>query len=210
MRTGIIMGKISAGVFGLAVLLFLLPWITVSCAGEKVFTFSGADLAIGKTIQAPQGFGTSKKENTREDDATIAFLAGIAGILAGFLVKVERVQRIASAICGGVGGFFLFLLKNKLDREIVAKGAGMIGVDYYFGFWLSMLLFFGAGILNVLSLTGVLEKVTSGTVSDIAFKNPPQLSFCSECGGKVSPDDTFCSECGHSLKRRGISGGYFR
>lgn len=31
-------------------------------------------------------------------------------------------------------------------------------------------------------------------------KSPPHLSFCSQCGAKVSPDNAFCSECGHSLK----------
>lgn len=194
------MGKISSSLLGLAVFLFLLPWITVSCGGQKVFTFSGTDLSIGKTVQVPQAFAPPKKENTREEKATIAFLAGIAGILAGFLIKVERVQKIVLIACGGIGGVFLYLLKNKLDGEIVAKGGGMVTVDYHFGFWLSMLFFSGVGILNVLSLTGVLEKYTGGAVSGITFKSSPQPSFCSQCGAKVSPDDVFCNECGHSLK----------
>lgn len=194
------MGKVSSGLLGLALLLFLLPWITVSCGGQKVFTFSGTDLSIGKTIQVPQGFGPPKKENTREDNATIAFLAGITGLFAGFLIKEDRSQRIASTVCGGIGGIFLYLLKNKLDGEIVAKGSGMMGVDYQSGFWLCMLIFFGVGILNILALAGVLEKVTGSAVSGISSKSPPQPSFCSQCGAKVSPEDTFCSECGRSLR----------
>jgi hypothetical protein len=194
------MGKVSSGLLGLAVLLFLLPWITVSCSGQKVFTFSGTDLAIGKTIEVPQALEAPKKENTREYNATIAFLVGIAGILAGFLMKTGLVQKIVLSICGGAGVFSFFLLKSKLDREIVAQGAGMITIDYHFGFWVSLLLFFTAGILNILSLAGVFEKFTGGTVSIITFKSPPKPSFCSQCGAKVSPGDTFCGECGHSLK----------
>lgn len=193
------MRKVSSSIFGLALLLFLLPWVTVSCKGKKVFTLSGADLAIGKTVEIPQPFDEPKKtKNTREIRATIAFLAGIAGILAGFLIKKDRVQQITYAVCGGTGGISLFLLKSNLDREAVAQG---ITVDYQAGFWLTMLFFFGAGILNVLFLTGVLEKTTDGTVSGISVKSPPSLpSFCSQCGSKVSPSDAFCSECGHSLK----------
>jgi len=194
------MGKISSGLLGLALLLFLLPWITVSCSGQKVFTFSGTDLAIGKTIEVPQGFGPAKKENTREVKASIAFLAAIAGILASFLVKVERIQKIVLTACGGIGGIFLYLLKSKLDGEIVVEGAGMIGVEYHFGFWVSMLFFFVVGILNALSIAGVLEKFTSGAATSIPSTSRSKPSFCSQCGAKVSPEDTFCSECGHSLK----------
>jgi hypothetical protein len=194
------MGKISPALFGLALLLFLLPWITVACSGQKIFTFSGTDLAIGKTVEVPQAFSPPKKENTRDVKATIAFLSGIAGLLAGFLVKVERVQRMALAACGAIGGISLYLLKSELDKEIVNKGAGMMGVDYHFGFWLTMLLFFAVSILNVLSLAGVLEKVSGSTVSGIPFKSPSQPSFCGQCGAKILPGDTFCSECGRSLK----------
>ncbi|MEW5804965.1 MAG: zinc ribbon domain-containing protein [bacterium] len=194
------MRKVSSSIFGLAVLLFLLPWMTVSCGGEKIFTFSGTDLAIGKTVKVPQGFGTAKKENARDWRITIAFLAGIAGTLADFLIKVERVQKIVLAVCGSAGCILLYLFKAAGDREIVAQGAGMITVDYHFGFWVSMLLFFGAGIFNILALAGVLEKVTIRGVSGVTYKNSLKPSFCTQCGAKVSPDDTFCSECGHSLK----------
>jgi hypothetical protein len=197
------MGKISSSLLGLAILLFLLPWITVSCGDAEVFTFSGTDFAIGKTIEIPQAFGESKKENTREGRATIAFIVGIAGVLAGFLIKNERIQKVILGVCGGAGGIFLYLLKNKLDSldsEALAEGWGIIGIDYHFGFWMSLLLFFGVGILNILSLAGVLQKFTGESASSISYKSTPKPSFCSQCGSKVSPDDTFCSECGHSLK----------
>lgn len=194
------MGKVSAGLLGFTLLLFLLPWITVSCSGQKVFTFSGIDLAIGKTLEVPQAFDEPNKENTKEWRATIALLAGIAGTLAGFLIKVEHVKKIALTFCGILGGVFLLLFKSKLDGEILKQGEGIITIDYHFGFWLSMLLFFTVGILNILSIAGVLEKFTGEAVSGITFKGPPKRSFCIQCGARVSPDDTFCSECGRSLK----------
>lgn len=53
------MRKISPNLLVLTILLFLLPWVRLSCGGQKIATFSGMDLAIGKTIEIP--FGESKK-----------------------------------------------------------------------------------------------------------------------------------------------------
>jgi hypothetical protein len=194
------MGKISTGMIGFALVLFLLPWISLSCGNQKVFTFSGTDLSLGKTIQAPQYFGPTQKQTTRELKATLALLVGIVGFIASFVVKEERVKQIALTACGSIAGILLFLLKNKVNADIFQQGGGMVSVDYHFGFWATMLLFFTVGGLNILSLTGYLDKGTSNVKNNIALKSPQQTSFCSQCGAKVLQDDTFCSECGHALK----------
>lgn len=192
---------ISPTIFGLGLICFLLPWVSVSCSGQKVLTFSGTDLAIGKTMEIPQAFGPSKKQNAREGRATIAFIAGIAGILSGFIVKSGRAKAITAAVCGGIGSISLYLLKSKLDSEIVAHGAGMISVDYQFGLWIAMLLFLGACIVNVLDLTGQLERISAGTGGTLPINNsPPKQSFCTQCGATIGADAAFCSECGHSMK----------
>lgn len=193
--------KISPTIFGLALILFLLPWVNVSCSGQKAFTFSGTDLAIGKTIEIPQAFGPAKQEKTREGRATIAFIAGIAGILFGPLGKGRRVEAIAAAVCGGIGSISLYLLKSNMDSEIAAKSYGMISVDYQFSFWLTMLLFLGAGIVNVLDLSGHWEKFAAGAGSAVPITNSTsRKSFCTQCGAKIGSDAAFCSECGHSMK----------
>lgn len=193
-------GKVSGGLLGFAVLLFLLPWITVSCAGEKVLTVSGTDLAIGKEIQIPRAFGEPDKQNTREGKVTIAFIAGIVGALAGFLVKAKRAQRIILSVFGGIGTIVLFVLKYKIDTEIVEEGKGIIAVDYHFGFWLTLFLFFAVTVLNVVSLTNVSERVRTESISGTGFRAPPKSRFCGQCGAEVSSNDVFCSECGHALK----------
>lgn len=193
--------KISPTIFGLALILFLLPWVNVSCSGQKVATFSGADLAIGKTVEIPQAFGPAKQEKTREGRATIALIAGIAGILFGPLGKGRRVEAIAAAVCGGIGSISLYLLKSSMDSEIAAKSYGMISVDYQFSFWLAMLFFLGAGIVNILDLSGHLERISAGTGSAMPISNShPRKSFCTQCGAKICSDAAFCSECGHSIK----------
>lgn len=41
--------------FLLAAVLFLMPWVEVSCSGVRVLRLSGAQLAIGTTVQDPMG-----------------------------------------------------------------------------------------------------------------------------------------------------------
>ena len=50
--------KISASFAGLAILLFFLPWILVSCNGEEIAKPSGWQLAAGYTID--MGFSSEK------------------------------------------------------------------------------------------------------------------------------------------------------
>ena len=198
------MRKISLSLLGLAILSFLLPWSTVSCGSQKFYTFSGIDLAIGETIKIPKGLGLDLEEefkevSTREGMATIAFIVGIAGMLAGFLIKNERARKVILSVCGGSGGILLYLLENKLSKEALIQGGGMIDINYHFGFYASMLLFFAVCIVNVLP-GDLLKKVSLKPVQSTTLKGPPKPSFCTQCGAKVSPDDMFCTNCGHSLK----------
>lgn len=198
--------KISPSIFGFTLLLFFLPWVTISCGEEKIITLSGIDLAIGNKLEGnkfqDEISHNRQKENTREWQATLALLACISGILAGLLIKEERGRQIASAVSGGVGFIFLYLLRSEIDREVVTQGLGTVTADYHAGFWLAMLLFLGVCVLNVFSLGGILKKISKGININLSFKNSQKTLFCRQCGNKVGPEDAFCSECGHSIKER--------
>ena len=49
--------KVSPALFVITTLCFLFPFVTVSCNGQKVATFSGVELATGTTVEQPQVFG---------------------------------------------------------------------------------------------------------------------------------------------------------
>ena len=51
---GLPLFNLARGAKGAALLLFLLPWVTVSCAGQDLVSMSGMDLATGTvTVRNP-------------------------------------------------------------------------------------------------------------------------------------------------------------
>src|SRR5207245_11091900 len=90
----------SRAIFVLALISFFLPFVTFSCQGQKVATFSGIQLMTGTTIQQPQMFGSPKEQKMgAEPLAVLAFLCGIAGLAVSFFET--RGRAIAPAIAGG-------------------------------------------------------------------------------------------------------------
>lgn len=109
--------------FGLALLLFLLPFVTVSCGtaeGESPFTveytFTGLDLVIGGPPEisgvVPDDNGAPMTVSGATDDegfveqvgrpvqplAVVAALALLAGLVAGFVLPVTLRGRVSAAI----------------------------------------------------------------------------------------------------------------
>lgn len=190
------MRKISSGMFGLMILLFLLPWNSISCNNQKFITLTGMDLATGKELSGGL-YGTQK---IIEGKATAALIVAVVGLLVCFLLK-KKLVNIVQSVCGWLGGILLCLLKGKINQEALTQGAGMLIVNYHFGFWASLLLFFAVGIANTLYFLDILKKVDFGAIiKNVSLGGQPHAGFCSQCGTKISSENSFCSECGHSLK----------
>ncbi|MFI5105447.1 MAG: hypothetical protein ACHP79_11020, partial [Terriglobales bacterium] len=102
--------KVSPALFIVTTLCFLLPFVTVSCNGTKVASFSGVELATGTTVEQPQMFGPAQKKSVgAEPLATMAALCALAGVGLSFLgIRLA----IVPAIGGAVGALFLLLLQG--------------------------------------------------------------------------------------------------
>lgn len=196
--------KISPAMFGVALICVFLPFVNLSCGGQKLASLTGIQLVTGTTIKQPamirQMFGQMQPQKFKGNPlAIISFLSAIAGLGLSFLKAKKNI--IVSTIIAGIGAVSLILLKSKLNNDILREGGGMIQIEYTFGFWMVMLIFFAIGIINILSLLGILKKVNFGAIiKDVSLKGQPQAVFCSQCGAKVSLGSSFCSECGYSLK----------
>lgn len=200
--------KVSPAIFIATILCFLFPFITVSCGGQKVATFSGVQLATGTSVSQPQMFGpTQKKDVAPEPLAAIAALCTIVGLALSFLpAKVA----LGPAISGGVGALFLLLLKSKMDDQIVKQGQGMLQVNYEAGFTLTLvLLVAGAAWNGYLFFSQQAGDVAPslpitarppGQPASPTVSPPASAAVCPHCGAPMREVSKFCASCGKPLQ----------
>ena len=194
--------KASRAIFVLALISFFLPFVTFSCQGQKVATFSGIQLMTGTTIQQPQMFGSPKEQKMgAEPLAVLAFLCGIAGLAVSFFKT--RVSAIAPAIAGGAGLILILALKSKLDGDVLRQGQGVIQTDYAAGYYLVLSLFIAAAALNFFLLMqrkGIRVPVIGGRGDE---------RFCTRCGSTNVAGNLSCKECGTKLVEGAATDGAF-
>lgn len=137
-------GLLPAAKFGLIIVLFLMPFINVSCSGMVNIPLSGMDLATGKTLAFKEPFGTTAKTHRIEPQpyASLALACAVLGLLVGFVRA--RPARLGNAVLGGGGAAALLLLRQEIDNEVLREGRGLITVEYQPGFWIVLLLFLAA------------------------------------------------------------------
>jgi hypothetical protein len=163
--------KLSPVLFGVALLGYFLPFVTVSCQGQKVASFTGTDLVFGTTVQQPQMFGPPKAQRIdAEPLAVLAFLCCLGGFGLGF--AKSRNSEIGTAAIAAVTFIVLMLLRSKLEDQALRRSSGAFQVAYEFGFWLVVLLSAAAGVLSAVApwrspqITPDIENRTSSESGD--------------------------------------------
>jgi len=143
--------KLSPLILGVALLGYFLPFVAVSCQGQKVATFRGTELVFGTTVQQPQMFGPPKPQKIdREPLAALAFLCCLAAF--GLAFAKSRNGEIGTAALSGVSFIFLMFFKSQLEDQALRRSSGAFQVTYEFGFWLVLLLTVCAGVLSAIAL----------------------------------------------------------
>jgi hypothetical protein len=183
--------KISPAIFGIALICFVLPFVTVSCQGQKLATLTGIQLITGTTIKQPSMTGKKQVQKVRgEPLAALVFLCVAAGM--GLSCLKGKKSAIAPAVTGGIGLILLLLLKIKLDRDIFREGEGILQLEYGAGFWFVLILLLFAIGLNFYLMQGK-------TLPFLEGKGRTGYKFCTECGSKNNKGDDFCSDCGNKF-----------
>ncbi|HEV2378958.1 MAG TPA: zinc ribbon domain-containing protein [Terriglobia bacterium] len=188
--------KLSGVTFAMAVLCFFLPFVTFSCQGEKVASFTGIQLMTGASIQQPQMFGASQERKSGgEPLAVVAFLCVAAGLAVSFVKG--RKGAVLPALAGGLGLIVLLLLKSKLDNDVLTQSEGMVQMQYEAGFYLTLLLSLAAAGVNGYAWARARGARLGGMGVTTAG------GFCTQCSSKNPAGDAFCKECGAKFEARG-------
>jgi hypothetical protein len=139
---GILGTKIPAAVtFGIAVLLFFMPFINIKCNSLTLQKVSGAQLATGFKIESPgsdntlvgsfekMDKGDSKVSQTgEENDPNIFALAAFGlGIIAFILSLVEKKEAITGGVITGILGAVALIatlidIKRKVKIDLSEMG----------------------------------------------------------------------------------------
>lgn len=161
-------------IFGLIVFCFLLPFSTLSFNGQKVASLSGLQLVIKDNYFANDdlrynqlGHLTIEQEKamypgrSAYGEGIQVFPSGniipILALLIVFLCLALSYMKLNFLVKGNKsllvmllsisGGITLFLLKNKLDKEITLFEKGRFFIEYEFGYWFALLLFIVSAII---------------------------------------------------------------
>jgi hypothetical protein len=139
--------------FALIVLMFTMPFVTVSCGGD-VRSFSGMDMA----------FGPGENRDGMWQMLAVLLVA-VAGAL-GFFWKETLVHYLQAAF-GAMGVILMAFAKNQLDHEAAKEG---LSLQYDFAFVFSWVLFLlaMAGSMYALRLSGRRPLPAHKDIADIS------------------------------------------
>jgi hypothetical protein len=133
---------------GIVLVMFLLPFSTVTCSGAKLITMNGVQLVTGTTIENKDPFtGRIKTEKIKPEP--LAAVAGIVAIIAlGLAFVGGKVGKVITAVASAAGAVALLMLKAKVDQDAIRQGQGLMNVQWEFGFWLALLALIAAAVVS--------------------------------------------------------------
>src|SRR5688572_24340558 len=138
----------------LALLFFLLPWVTVSCADQTLVSMSGFELATGSvTAHNPlTGETRTPPDGARPDlPVLVAALLIAAALVLGFVLKRSQAALVAITTPAAAAALITYTVLVKIPAKVHAGAAAeaslgidrmqvsdIIRVETAPGFWLTL------------------------------------------------------------------------
>jgi hypothetical protein len=156
-----------------ALLAFLLPWVTVSCAGQQIASVSGLGLATGVvTVRNPMTGELTRHAGSANWTVLLAALAIALALLVSF-VRAGRAGTLSGLALSGFGALLsVYAVLVDIPHQLMAgvrqqqDGGGGLGssgdvgasfarsiehafrVDAAIGFWITLLALVAACVLD--------------------------------------------------------------
>lgn len=174
--------KFSPAFYAVIILLFFLPFVNLSCGGQKITSVTGFQLVTGTEISSGMmgenmfgGMNNNSEENKKEVEpqamALLALFAAIAGLILSLMKK--KPLNLINLIISVLGVIFLIILKFNLEGNAKLDGQGMITLDFQFAYWLSVLIFILTAVIGWLIYN---EKENTIAQPPPATTPPPAVS----------------------------------
>lgn len=150
---------------GIALVAFLLPWMTVSCSNQKIAEASGFGLAFGNITTLGQAAETG-------DGASINvwLILALLAIAGGLVLLFTKGREAAKLVLGTSAAALVLILlgtwrysKDAILAEAAKSGGGsemdraalsLIQINWEIGYWLAILALIAAGVMAWLVMSG--------------------------------------------------------
>jgi len=154
---------------GLALVAFLLPWMTVSCSNQKIAEASGFGLAFGRITAMGQA-------SSAADGAAVNLwlILAILAIAGGLFLLFKRGRESAKLVLGtSVAALVLIFVGTwRYSKEAILAEAGksggngdmdraalaMIQINWEIGYWIALLSLVAAAVMAWLVMSGKEEE----------------------------------------------------
>jgi predicted amidophosphoribosyltransferase len=139
--------KISPLLFVLCALCFLLPFVAVH-AGGNTDSFSGARVATGFTVNAPQ-VGEDTQAGKFEADPMAVF--ALVCILICFLRSFVATEKLAMfpGVGGLIGAGALLGMKYSVSTQVLKQTSGAMQATFLPGYYVALAFLIGAALWNL-------------------------------------------------------------
>lgn len=154
--------QIRVAPFIITLICFILPFIQISCQGQKVVALTGLQLATGTEIDQKDPFSGEVQKKPIPRETTILLVLVCAAAATGLCFVTGKAGKLFPAIAGGIGFVLMLVAKSRFDNDILKEGQGVLSVGYAIGFILvCIFLLAGAVICGFQYKQG--DKPTSST-----------------------------------------------
>lgn len=166
-RAGLSLNNLAHGLKLVTLLLFMLPWVTVSCAEQTLVSLSGMDLAIGSvSVTNPLTGESASPQGTGEADVPVVLAALMIAmsLVAGFVLRQSLARTVSLAALAVAAGLLIYSVLYRLPERAreeattdsaqgisEAQIAELIRVDVAIGFWLTLSALLGAILVTLLA-----------------------------------------------------------
>lgn len=135
--------------FGAAIFCFLLPFLDMKCGGQRIVSYTGLDMVVGKDLPGGGMFDESDAQSNVPPNiwAILALGASIIGLYV--FVQKKDTSLTTGRLAGAAGVASLIIMQITVRGDLSSQDIGeeTVTLNFLMGYWICFLALAAAAIL---------------------------------------------------------------